>query len=112
MTQANNTTANPIHTAPVTKRMLIGAGIALIVISIFLIGVKHPNLQWGKFWMVKPLVVVPIAGAMGGVFYYFMDNLRYLGGWKTVLAYVISIIGYITALWLGSVLGLNGTLWN
>jgi hypothetical protein len=112
MTQANNTTANPIHTAPVTKRMLIGAGIALVVISIFLTGVKHPNPQWGKFWMVKPLVVVPIAGAMGGVFYYFMDNLRYLGGWKTALAYVISIIGYIIALWLGSVLGLNGTLWN
>jgi hypothetical protein len=49
---------------------------------------------------------------MGGVFYYLMDHQRSKGGWKTVLAYAISFIGYIIALWLDAVLGLDGTLWN
>ncbi|PEC35719.1 potassium transporter KefB, partial [Bacillus toyonensis] len=53
--------------------MLLGAGIALILILVFLLGVDNPKPEWGKLWMLKPLIVVPTAGAMGGVFYYFMD---------------------------------------
>jgi hypothetical protein len=112
MTQTNNATAQSIHPASVSKRMLQGAGIALLLIIIFLLGVKNPDPAWGKLWMIKPLVIVPLAGAMGGVFYYFMDHLRYEGGWKKLLAIFLSLIGYVIALWLGTVLGLNGTLWN
>lgn len=112
MTKGNNLTAQSIHPASIGKRMLLGAGIALILILVFLLGVDNPKPEWGKLWMLKPLIVVPTAGAMGGVFYYFMDHLRYQGGWKTALAIIISLIGYIFALWIGTVLGLNGTLWN
>jgi hypothetical protein len=92
--------------------MLQGAGIALVLITIFLAGVDDPNPDWPKFWMVKPLLVVPIAGAMGGVFYYFMDFMRNQGLWIKILANVISLFAYLVAIWLGSVLGLDGTLWN
>ena len=112
MTQENRLTATPIHTASLPKRMLQGAGIALVLISIFLYGAGHPNPEWPKFWMVKPLVIVPVAGALGGVFYYFMDHLRYQGGWIKVLAILMQLFGYIIALWLGTVLGLNGTMWD
>jgi hypothetical protein len=112
MMQRNNLTTQPIHSAPLGKRMLLGAGIALILITLFLLGAGEPNPAWGKLWMIKPLIIVPLAGAMGGVFYYFMDHLRYQGGWKNALAYVLSLIGYIIVLWLGTVLGLNGTMWN
>lgn len=39
-------------------------------------------------------------------------HLRCLGGWQKWLAMVISVIGYLVAVWPGSVLGLDGTLWN
>jgi hypothetical protein len=112
MTGRNNLTNRPILTALLIKRMLLGAGIALLLISIFLSGVHDPKPEWGKLWMLKPLIVVPLAGAMGGAFSYLMEPLRQQGGWKMILAIILSLIVYIIGLWLGTVLGLNGTLWD
>jgi hypothetical protein len=112
MATTNNFTTRPLHGAPAGKRMLQGAAIAFIVIALFLLPIKHTNPAWGNFWMVRPFIIVPIAGAMGGLFYYLMDHLRYQGGWKMALATFISLFAYIVALWLGSILGLAGTLWN
>jgi hypothetical protein len=112
MTQKNDLTTLPVHSASLSKRMMQGAGIALILITIFLLGAGEPDPDWPKLWMIKPLIIVPLAGAMGGVFYYFMDHLRYQGGWIKVLAYIISLIGYVIVLWFGTVLGLNGTWWD
>ena len=55
--------------------MLIGAGIGLLVISFFVFGVDNPDAEWGKLWRIRPLIVTPVAGAMGGAFYYLMDHL-------------------------------------
>ncbi|WP_394991687.1 potassium transporter KefB [Emticicia sp.] len=112
MTQSNNLTTKPIHPASLGKRMFLGAGIGLILITIFLFGAGKPNPEWGKFWMIRPLIIVPFAGAMGGAFYYFMDYLRYRGSLKKIVAIILSIIVYIIGLWMGIVLGLDGTLWN
>ena len=112
MTQRNEIQAQPIHTASWGKRMLLGAAIALILISFFLLNAGDPDPRWPKLWMLKPLIMVPLSGAMGGVFYYFMDHLRYRGGWRKILAAILSFIGYIVVLWLGTVLGLNGTMWD
>jgi hypothetical protein len=112
MTTKNNLTAQPIHPAPLGKRMLLGAGIALLLIVIFLSQVGQPNPEWPKFWMVRPLVIVPLAGAMGGAFHYFMDHLRQQGGWKRILANVLTVIVCLFILWLGTIFGLDGTLWN
>lgn len=101
-----------IHRASIGKRMLQGAAIAFIFISLFLFSAGESNPSWPKLWVLKPLIITPIAGAMGGVFYYIMDHLRYQGGWKTALAFLFSLIGYLVALWMGTVLGLNGTYWN
>lgn len=112
MAQTNNLITQPINTALLVKRMLLGAGIALILIVIFLLPIRNPNPAWGKLWMVKPLIIVPLAGAAGGAFYYFMNYVLHLDGWKKILAIIFSLLGYIIALWLGTVLGLAGTLWN
>lgn len=112
MTTSPNTTNQNIHGASLTKRMLQGASIALVLIALFLSTVRNPDPSWPKLWMLRPLVVVPIAGALGGVFYYFMDHFRYMGGWKKIAAHFISLIGYLFLLWIGTVLGLDGTLWN
>lgn len=112
MTQGNESQNQPIHTASVGKRMLQGAGIALILIVVFLLSAGEPDPGWHRLWMVKPLLIVPLAGALGGVFYYNMDHLRCQGGWREALAYILSLVVYLIVLWLGIVLGLNGTMWD
>lgn len=94
------------------KRMLLGAGIAFILILVFLLPIRDPKPEWGRLWMMRPLIIVPLAGAAGGAFYYFMEYLSYMGGWRKVLATVVSLLVYIIGLWLGTVLGLAGTLWH
>nr|AGU11770.1 hypothetical protein [uncultured organism] len=101
-----------LHAAPLGKRTLQGAAIAFVVIAIFLLGAGEPDPAWPKLWMIRPLVVVPLAGAMGGVCYYFLDYLRYRGGWRKVAAIVLSLLVYLIGLWLGTVLGLAGTMWD
>lgn len=112
MTQQNHSSKQSLHPASVDKRMLQGAGIAFVLISIFLLGVDEPDPDWPKLWMLRPLLIVPVSGALGGIFYYFMDHLRSQGGWIKVLAYLLSLLGYLVILWMGTILGLDGTLWN
>lgn len=99
------------YTVLLVKRMLLGAVIAFVLMAFFLKGAQAQP-EWGKFWMIRPLVVISLAGATGGAFYHFMDGVSYRGGWRRVLAIIASIIVYIIGLWLGTVLGLDGTLWN
>jgi len=98
--------------APMPKRALIGAGVALLLMALFLLNVDEPNPAWPKLWFIRPLIIVQVAGAFGGAFYHIMDTNMPRKGWARILAIVISLIGYIIALWLGSVLGLDGTLWD
>ncbi|MDO9679837.1 MAG: hypothetical protein Q7262_02380 [Bacteroidales bacterium] len=101
-----------METASMVRRMLIGAGIALVLITIFLLGVDEPNPEWAKLWMIRPLVVVPIAGAFGGFLTYQIDKRLNQGTWAKIAAVLLSFIAYVFVLWMGSVLGLAGTLWN
>jgi hypothetical protein len=112
MIQGNELQNRPIHPASVGKRMLQGAGMAFMLIIFFLVGVGAPDPSWPKLWMIKPLIMVPLAGALGGVFYYNMDPLRYQGGGRGTLAYILSLLVYLLVLWLGTALGLNGTTWD
>ncbi len=93
------------------KSMLIGAGIALLAISFFVFGVDEPNPEWGTYWMIRPLIITPLAGAVGGAFYAFIDYQSTRGFNKT-LATIFGFTIYIIGLWLGVVLGLDGTLWD
>lgn len=111
MTQTNNSTSQP-HEVSVVKRMLVGAGIGLLLISLFLLSVDEPHPEWEKLWMLRPLIIVPLAGAMGGLCNYFIFHLhRQIGGNKTI-AILLSVTVFIIGLWLGTVLGLDGTMWN
>jgi hypothetical protein len=111
MTQTNLST-QPVSRALLVRRMLVGAAIALIVILTFVLRAGTPNPEWGKLWMIRPLVVTPLAGGVGGLVYHLMDHVRSRGGWQKVLANVLSVIIYVFGLWMGIVLGLEGTLWN
>jgi hypothetical protein len=110
--ERKNSATQTVHSGSLTKRMLQGAGIALVVISAFMLSAGEGDPAWPKLWMIKPLLVVPIAGAMGGMLYYKLDGLRNKGGWASIIATVLSLTGFLFALWLGTVLGLNGTWWD
>ena len=111
MTQQHHLPAQPNHSASWVKPVLLGALIALLAISFFVFGVDEAKPEWGKFWMIKPLLITPLAGAMGGVFYAFMEYQSTRGLNKTV-AILLSIVVYCIVLWLGIVLGLAGTMWD
>lgn len=93
------------------KPMLVGAGIAFLVISFFVFGVDQPHPEWGKFWMIRPLIITPLAGAVGGLFYALLAYQSSRGFNRTV-AILLSLVIYLIGLWLGIVLGLDGTMWD
>jgi hypothetical protein len=111
MTQKNESQTRPGKPLSLARPVLIGAGIALLVISFFVFGVDEPNPAWGRFWMVKPLIVTPLAGAIGGAFYALMDY-QSSRGFNRALAIILSLVVYFIGLWLGTVLGLAGTMWH
>ncbi len=113
MTHQQNLPTRPIDSTLVIRHLLIGGGFALALMTLFVSGVKNPNPAWGELWCIKPLIMATLAGAGGGLFFYFMNYvLGYQGGWSKIVAVIIGLVGFIIAIWLGSVLGLNGTLWN
>ena len=111
MTQTNNSTLQPREISLV-KRMLVGAGIGLLLISLFLLSAGEPNPAWGKLWMIRPLIIVPLAGAMGGLCNYFIVHFHDHAGVNKTIAMILSVIVFIIGLWLGIVLGLDGTMWD
>lgn len=108
MTQENN------HAEPLslTTRMVIGAIIGLAVISFFVFSPGAANPAWGKFWMIRPLIVTPLAGAMGGLCNYYIIRYRWIIGANKTLAAIASVFVFFVGLWLGIVLGLDGTMWD
>ncbi len=108
MTQ-NNLTTKQIDKSLLTKRMILGATIGLILISIFLYGADEPKPEWGKFWIIRPFIMVPLAGATGGAFSYYMNHITSNGSSKRFAANILSVIVFLIGLWMGFVLGLDGT---
>lgn len=107
-----NTTSH-IVSSTLKRRILIGAGIATALIIFFLITAGEPNPEWGRFWRIKPLIIVPLAGAFGGGLFHYIN--QFMGGQKIgtrIAAFLVGAIAFIIALWMGTVLGLNGTHWN
>lgn len=112
MTQQNIGTPRPINTKAAASSAMLGAGFGLLLIALFLSGVDQQNPAWPRFWMLRPLIIVPLAGGMGGLFAHLVLHLRHRSGPFTILAWPVAIIGFIVALFLGTVLGLDRTLWN
>jgi H+/Cl- antiporter ClcA len=112
MPQENTTKTLPLEPAALIKRTILGAAIALALIAFFLYSVKHPNPEWPKYWMIRPLLIVPIAGAAGGAISYLLNRMLYKTDGQKAIAIILGFIIYVIGLWMGAVLGLDGTLWD
>lgn len=111
MKQENHSTQQ-INPKSLIKRMLSGAVIGFVIISFIVFSVDEPDPGWGKLWMVRPLIITPLAGAFGILSFNFKDFIRPQSNLMAGLVFLFSIIAFIVALWMGTVLGLDGTLWN
>jgi len=111
MTAKNNLTSQP-NGASIAKKALIGAILGLVLILIFVLQVKSPKPEWGQYWMVRPFIITPLAGAAAGVINALMDKWRTQSEGKKLLANILTVVVYIIGLWMGMVLGLDGTLWD
>jgi hypothetical protein len=106
MTQNNELLGQPVHPTSLGKRAGQGAGIALLLVVIFLF--SGEDIIYGV-WVFLPMITVAVGGAFGGICYYLMDHLRYQGGWKKVLANSSCLLVYIISLWLSLIAALNVT---
>lgn len=93
-------------------RMLTGALAGLGIICFFVFSVDHPNPEWPQYWRVKPLLVTPLAGAIGILSFYLKPIVAPKNLLLNVLVISASVLAFVIVLWMGVVLGLNGTLWN
>jgi hypothetical protein len=105
-------TTRALFTSALRKRMLLGAGIGLVMISFFVIGTGKGNPAWGDYWRVKPLLLTPFLGAIIGACFDVTEPLRRIEGWLGKLFFILSLLGYFIGLWMALVLGSAGTMWN
>ncbi len=101
-----------VSPGPVVKRMLAGAAIGLVIISFFVFTVDEPNPDWGKYWIIRPLIVTPLAAAFGILSFYLKDFFQPQSKVMNAFLLILSTLAFIVALWMGIILGLDGTLWN
>ncbi|HTF20900.1 MAG TPA: hypothetical protein VK658_22655 [Chryseolinea sp.] len=109
MEQTNSTSPPQVSLG---KQMLIGAWVGLLLISFFLMSADEPNPAWGKLWPIRPLIIVTLAGAMAGVCNYLFLHYHHRFRMSKTVAVILSVIVSLIGLWMGVVLGLDGTLWN
>jgi hypothetical protein len=75
-------------------------------IFIFIFG-GHPN-PGSMWWMILPFLFMSIAIGLSGIIFYWMDPLRYQGGWKKTTANIISILAFCLLFSIAFELGMNG----
>jgi len=93
-------------------RLLFGAVLGFILISFFVFGVDNPNPDWGDNWKIKPLIITPLVVAFGTLALYLKYIIQFQTKIMNDMVYLFSIILFIISIWMGIILGLNGTMWN
>ena len=104
--------SKPLQAFSYVTCMRNGAIPAIFLVSLFLISADKSFPEWGAYWQIKPILIVPIAGILGGSIIAFFDRVALQMGWSRGLFIAFSVIAYIICLWRGFVLGFNGTYWN
>lgn len=89
-----------------------GFAVALAFIGFIILSVNEPKPEWGEYWFLKPLIITPIMGAIGGASCYIINTFSIKNSFIKLLRIAISIIIMVFFIWIGIVLGLDGTLWN
>lgn len=84
---------------------LLGAS-APFSILLFIILTKEEVME---LWMLVPLILIPMGGAVGGIFFYLMGFIWFPKGNQKLIAIIFSTILYFIAIWISSILAFNFT---
>ena len=90
MGSTNFLTGKPNYTISVKKPMMFGAIGGLLLIVFFLMTAGGVQEEWGKYRMIRPLLVVTFAGAMCGLVYYLINPLHYSTTGKKIIALIVT----------------------
>jgi len=74
--------------------------------------VENPKPEWGKLWRIKPLLLSPIIGAIGGVGCYILHSVKTPSKFFNGILILIGVFILLIFVWIGTILGLDGTLWD
>lgn len=94
------------------KKMVPGALIGLALISFFIFSVDNPDPTWGNNWRVRPLILTPLVSAFGMLAFLLKDYIQPKTAGGKITVFLISTLAFIISLWMGIIIGLDGTLWN
>lgn len=112
MTALNHTAKEPVNRKTLLLCMVLGALPAISLMSLLVFGAENPDPAWGEYWVIRPLVVITFAGATGGACYYFINRFFGNGIGRKTATVVLTTFVYLFGLWIGTVIGCSGTLWN
>lgn len=84
---------------------VLGAAAPFLLLS-FIILSKEEVLE---SWMLVPLILIPLSGAVGGVFFYLMGFVWFPFGKQKLIAIISSTLMYFVAIWIGAVIAFNFT---
>lgn len=102
----------PINLSTLIKFAIAGAFLALILISLLIFSVNTPKPEWGQHWFIRPIIVAPIIASIGGISMYLVNLGEFESKLLNLLLFLFSIVLFLFFLWIGIILGLDGTLWN
>ncbi len=88
-----------------TLPALLGT-LAPLALLLFLIIADKESFQ---LWMFIPLILIPLGGAVGGIFLYLMGFVWFPFGKQKLIAVIISTIFYFVVLWMAAVLAFSFT---
>ena len=93
-------------------RMGIGALIGFALMALFILPIRDPDPAWGSNWRVRPLILTPLITAFGFLAFFLKEYIQPKTDSGKILVFLISALAFVVSLWMGFVLGLDGTLWN
>lgn len=103
---------NSINKKNIAILVSLGYALALAFIAFIILSVNEPKPEWGKYWFIRPLILTPIFGAIGGASNYMINIYSVENRIIKFLRILLSILVFIFFIWIGTILGLDGTLWN
>lgn len=92
--------------------LTLGFAIAFVLVTALILSVNNPNPVWGKNWFVRPILLTPVIAATGAGVSYLISTISFRNQLFNLFKILLCLLAYIFFLWIGTVIGFNGTLWN
>lgn len=105
-------TTKSISPKSLFRHLISGWAIGLLITTLLIFSADEFKPEWDEWWMLKPLIITPLAAAAGMLGFYLRNYLSPTSGLGKITVFAISVLLFLAALWIGIVLGFDGTLWN